>query len=89
MQFIKRIDVHVFAVFMVVSSLTYLFGYHFILEHDSQPYLARLHTIVIVYGSAQSFFGFVAGYCFAKCWYGQQPPPPRLPAECDALLSEL
>ena len=75
MHFIKRIDVHVFAAFVVISSVTYLFGYHVLLDRTSQPYLAKLHAIVIIYGSTQSFFGFVSGYCIAKWWYGEQNRP--------------
>jgi hypothetical protein len=87
MHFVRRIDAHVFALFVVISSLVYLFGYHFLLDHESQPYLAKLHAIVIIYGSAQSFFGFVAGYCIAKCWYSEHAPSP--PVDYDVLLSDL
>ena len=71
MNLVKRIDIHVFFLFVLINGLTYLFSYHFLLESHNRPALAKLNAVVIVYGSAQSFFGFVAGYCLAKFWYSR------------------
>lgn len=60
---------HVFFLFVLINGLTYLFSYHFLLDSQNKPALAKLNAVVIVYGSAQSFFGFLAGYCLAKFWY--------------------
>ena len=69
MNLVRRIDVHVFFLFVLINGLTYLFSYHFLLDSQNKPALAKLNAVVIVYGSAQSFFGFLAGYCLAKFWY--------------------
>ena len=71
MYIIKRIDVQIFFVFLILNSITYMFSYHVLLDHKDNPLLARTHAIVIAYGSAQSVFGFISGYCIAKWWWWQ------------------
>jgi hypothetical protein len=68
---VSRIDVQAFVLFTLVSCLTYLFSHLFLLESHSRAELAKLNAVVIVYGCAQSFFGFMAGYCLAKIWYSR------------------
>ncbi len=62
--FVRRFDLGVFFCYVLLNGVTYTLGYHFLLEHDDKhPIVARIHALIIIYGSAQSFFGFAAGYC--------------------------
>ena len=69
MKLIKRVDAQIIAIFIALNGLTYLFSYHFLLDHKGDIHIARSHATVIMYGSAQSFFGFISGYCVAKWWW--------------------
>jgi hypothetical protein len=71
MNFVRRFDIYAFFAFILINGLTYLFGYHFLLESHNKPVLAKINAVVIIYGRAQSFFGFVAGYAVAKLWYSR------------------
>jgi hypothetical protein len=63
---VKAVDVVLFVSFIIVTVLAHLFGYHFLLEHPQNQRLAHLHFTVALYGAAQSFFGFAAGYVMAR-----------------------
>ena len=75
----RLVDMHLFLMFVVLNGLSYLFSYAYLLDHRNDPVLARTHALVVMYGSAQSFFGFVAGYFMSKWVWG---------AEADAVDAE-
>ena len=66
---LRRMDIATATVFVLLSVLSYAFGFFFILEHKNNPKLIRLNMTVIVYGFVQSLIGYITGYCFARfCW---------------------
>ena len=69
---VKTIDMVSFVLFAIVTVVTHLFGYHFVLEHHNNQRLAHLHFTVVLYGAAQSFSGFAAGFVMAKIAWGSE-----------------
>ena len=63
----KRIDITAATVFVVLNFLAYAFGFFFILDHRQKPMLARIHLVIILYGSMQSCICFFTGYFLARC----------------------
>ena len=63
----KKIDITAATVFVMLSVASYALGFFFILDHRNKPIVARIHLIIIIYGSVQSFLGFITGYFLARC----------------------
>ena len=62
-------DMRCIFIFIVVSALSYLFSYLFIMGHSSDGRIERMQASILIYGSAQSIIGFVGGFFISKTLY--------------------
>lgn len=62
-------DLRCFFIFLVVSALSFLFSYFFIMDHYTDPKIDRMQASILIYGSTQSLIGFFGGFHIAKTLY--------------------
>ena len=62
-------DMRCIFVFVVVTAISFLFSYFFIMGRPSDAKTERMQASILIYGSAQSFVGFIGGFFISKVIY--------------------
>ena len=63
-------DVLCIVVFVIVNAVSFLVSYFFIMDTPTDAKSAKMQSNILVYGSSQSFIGYVGGFYVAKILYG-------------------
>ena len=61
-------------VFVIVNSLSFLVSYFFIMDTPTDAKSAKMQSNILIYGSSQSFIGYVGGFYISKVLYGTVAP---------------
>jgi len=68
-------DMRCILVFVVLTAVSFLGSYFFIMERGSDSKTDRMQASILIYGSMQSFIGFLGGFHIAKLVYSQSSFP--------------
>lgn len=68
-------DMRCFLVFVILTAVSFLGSYFFIMERAPDSKMERMQTSILVYGSMQSFIGLLGGFYVSKLLYFSYPPP--------------
>ena len=68
-------DMRCILVLVVLTAISSLCSYFFIMERTPNTKAERFQMSLLIYGSAQSFIGFVGGFYISKLMYYPPDPP--------------
>lgn len=62
-------DMRCILVFVVLTSVSFLFSYFYIMERTSDNKVERFQASILMYGGAKSLIGFLGGFYISKLLY--------------------
>jgi hypothetical protein len=66
-------DMLCIVVFLIVNAISFLASYVFIMDPPNDAKGAKMQSSILIYGSSQSFIGYVGGFYISKILYGTMP----------------
>jgi hypothetical protein len=66
-------DMRCILVFVVLTATSFLFSYFYIMDRPADAKTERVQASILIYGSAQSFIGFMGGFYISKLIYAREP----------------